>query len=100
MFYIMPFTIFIPGIQPKTMNNDLPNLNGFPTDNSPSTQLKYNIVASKFMTGIENHQKRNAPAPVISFGLISALVQGIIALIVIVFIGLRWVLKEILKRQS
>ena len=65
------------------------NLNGFPTDNLPSTQLKYNIVASKFMTGIENHQRRNAPAPVISFGLISALIQGLIVLIVIVFVGSR-----------
>jgi hypothetical protein len=34
----------------------------FPTDNLPSTQLKYDIVASKFMTGIENHHKRNAPS--------------------------------------
>ncbi|WP_171972482.1 hypothetical protein [Mucilaginibacter polytrichastri] len=40
--------------------NNLPNLNGFPTDNSPNTQLKYDIMASKFMTGIENHHKRNA----------------------------------------
>ena len=28
------------------------------------------------MTGIENHQRRNAPAPTISFGLISDVVQG------------------------
>jgi len=58
--YIMPFTIFIPGIQPNTMKDNL-NLNGFPTDNLPSTQLKYDIVASKFMTGIHNHHKLNAP---------------------------------------
>lgn len=29
--------------------------------NLSSTQLKYDIVASKFMTGIHNHHKRNAP---------------------------------------
>ncbi len=29
----------------------------FPTDNSSSTNLKYDLVASKFMTGIENHKR-------------------------------------------
>lgn len=42
------------------MRNTLSNLNGFPTDNSPSTQLKYDIVASKFMNGIESHQKKES----------------------------------------
>ncbi|MFP5436391.1 MAG: hypothetical protein ACLGH8_01225 [Bacteroidia bacterium] len=48
------------------MKNTLPNLNGFPTDNAPSTQLKYDIIASKFMTGIHNYQRRNAP---VGFGV-------------------------------
>lgn len=57
----------------EIMRNDIPNLNGFPTDNSPSTQLKYDIIANKFMTGIESHQRRNAPSyPMISFGLVGA----------------------------
>jgi hypothetical protein len=62
------------------MNNDSPNLNGFPTDNLPSTQLKYDIVASKFMTGIENHHKRNAPVSLSNdHGLIGAVLKGLVA---------------------
>ena len=61
------------------------NLNGFPTDNSPSTQLKYDIVASKFMTGIENHNKRNKPVSLNNdLGLIGVVVQIVLALVVMV----------------
>jgi len=60
----------------------LTNLNGFPTDNLPSTQLKYDIVASKFMTGIENHHKRNAPVSLgHDLGLFGAVIKGLVALV-------------------
>ena len=74
------------------MNNNLPNLNGFPTDNLQSTQLKYDIVASKFMTGIENHHKRNAPISLSNdFGLIGAVLKGLVALVVMLGAGIWWV---------
>ncbi|MGQ2985361.1 hypothetical protein [Flavobacterium sp.] len=64
------------------MRDNTPNLNGFPTDNSPSTQLIYDIIASKFMTGIENHNRRNAPAPS-PFVLFVVVLQGVVALVVL-----------------
>ena len=61
----------------------LTNLNGFPTDNLPSTQLKYDIVASKFMTGIENHHKRNTPVSLSNdLGIIRVVLKGLVALVV------------------
>jgi len=78
------------------MRNDIPNLNGFPTDNSPSTQLKYDIIAIKFMTALHNHNRRNAPSnPVVSFGLVGAILEGLIAVVVIGFVGLRWVWRKL-----
>lgn len=75
---------------------NMPNLNGFPTDNSPSTQLKYDIVASKFMTGIENHHKRNAPVSIgNNLGLVGAVLQIIIALLVIVGAVLHQICKRL-----
>jgi len=78
------------------MNNAPPNLNGFPTDNSPSTQLKYDIVASKFMTGIHNHNKRNAPISLSNdLGLIGAVLKGLVALVVMIIAGIWWALKKL-----
>jgi hypothetical protein len=79
------------------MRDQFPNLNGFPTDNSPSTQLKYDIVASKFMTGVENHQRRNAPvsSPLAAFGIVGAVLHGVVALLVILFMGIQWLLKKL-----
>ena len=80
------------------MKDSLPNLNGFPTDNSSSTNLKYDIVASKFMTGIRNHQMRTAPAPVPSSGVVSYLIGAVLELalwiLLLVGIGLRWTWKR------
>jgi len=78
------------------MTDNVPNLNGFPTDNSSSTQLKYDIVASKFMTGIQNHQMRNAPSPSVGivFSLIGAVLRMVIALVVIFAFGIRWIWKS------
>lgn len=79
------------------MENNTRNLNGFPTDNSPSTQLKYDIVTSKLMSGIENHQRRKASvgSPIASFGLIGSILQGVVALIVLCRIVLYWIWKRL-----
>ncbi|MFC6095621.1 hypothetical protein ACFPVY_03095 [Flavobacterium qiangtangense] len=45
------------------MNTHIPNFNGFPTDNSSSTNFKYDLIASKMMTRIQNRQRRLVPAP-------------------------------------
>ena len=64
-----------------------------------STQLKYDIVASKFMTGIHNHNKRNAPISLSNdLGLIGAVLKGLVALVVMIVVGIWWALKRI--RQS
>ncbi|TRW21458.1 hypothetical protein FMM05_20110 [Flavobacterium zepuense] len=74
------------------MSNNLPNLSSFPTDNAPSTQLKYDIVASRFMAGIENHHKRNAPISLSNdLGLIGAVLQGLVALVVMLIGGIWYV---------
>jgi hypothetical protein len=78
------------------MKDNIPNLNGFPTDNSPSTQLKYDIVASKFMTGIHNHHKRNASVSLSNnLGLIRAVLKGIVALIIMLIAGIWWTFKKL-----
>jgi hypothetical protein len=69
----------------------IPNLNGFPTDNSPSTQLKYDIVASKLITGMQNHQNRNAPVISNGLGLIGAVLKGLVALVVLLIAGVVYV---------
>lgn len=77
------------------------NLNGFPTDNSPSTQPKYDIMASKFMTGIHNHQKHNAPVALSNnLGLIGAIVKGLAALVVIAFVGCGALAVQVLKLRK
>jgi len=81
------------------MNDSMPNLNGFPTDNSSSTNLKYDIVASKFMTGIRNHQMRTAPAPApttsVVFYLIGAVLELTLGILLLVGIGLHKTWKSI-----
>lgn len=74
----------------------MPNLSGFPTDNSSSTNVKYDIIASKFMTGIENHQKRNTSSSSIGiiFYLVVGLVHLVFALIFFLLVGLRWICKK------
>jgi hypothetical protein len=78
------------------MNDNMPNLSGFPTDNLSSTNVKYDIIASKFITGIENHHKRNVPS--LSVGIVFDLLVGVVhlavALILFLLVGLRWVYKK------
>jgi hypothetical protein len=87
LFYIIPFTIFIPCTYLKLLNNYLSN--GFPTDNIPSIQLKYGIVTSKSMIGVENHHKRSALESLINnHELISGVLQRLIALILMLISGI------------
>ncbi|WP_417357606.1 hypothetical protein [Flavobacterium sp.] len=79
------------------MKDNIPNLNGFPTDNSPSTQLKYDLITSKILSAIKSHQNRTTPSPVSAFGLIGALIQITIALVVMVMAGVIWVLRMVFK---
>lgn len=69
-----------------SQNKDFQDL--FPTDTSPSTNLKYDLISSKMMTGMQNHQMRNAPAPSvgIAFSIIGAVLQMVVALVVMLFV--------------
>lgn len=40
------------------MNNKADFKSFYPTDNSSKTNLHYDLVTSKYMTGVENHQRR------------------------------------------
>lgn len=75
----------------------MPDFNSFPTDNSSSTNLKYDIIASKFMTGIENHRRRKSPSSTLPiqviFYFVGAILELALSILVIVFLGLRWVWK-------
>jgi hypothetical protein len=75
----------------------MPNLNNFPTDNSSSTNLKYDIITSKFLTGIRNHERRTATAPSggVVFYLIGAVLELALAILVMVFVGLRCIWKKL-----
>lgn len=79
------------------MNNSIREFNGFPTDNSSSTNLKYEIIASKFMTGIQNHERRSAPSQSsgVAIYLIGAMLELALAILVMAFVGLRWIWKRL-----
>jgi len=58
------------------MKNNIPNLNGFPNDNSPSTQLKYDIFASKLMTALHTTTAvMRDLTPMVSFGLVCSVLE-------------------------
>ena len=90
--------VYLHGVKkPIKMSNHIPNFNGLPTDNSSSTNLKYDIVASKFMTGFSNRQMRTAPAPSlgITFGIIGAVLQLVVALLVMLIVEIRWMYSKL-----
>lgn len=77
----------------------MPDFNSLPTDNSSTTNLKYDIIASKFMNGIRNHQRQHAPVSSSSvdaaFYVIGTVLQLALAILIFVFIGLRWIWKRL-----
>lgn len=78
------------------MNKNLSDFGRFPTDNSSTTNLKYDIIASKFMTGIENHHrnKTNGFSIAQGFGLIGIILEGAIAILILLVAGLSWLLRK------
>ncbi len=59
----------------------------FPVDESSRTNLHYDLVASKFMTGIENHKRtqyNNSASNSAVIPLIGAIVQIAIGLLVFI----------------
>lgn len=78
------------------MSKNIPDFSGFLTDNSSSTNLKYDIITSKFMTGIQNHERRSATVQFsgIVLYLIGAVLELALAIVVLIFVGLRWVWKR------
>lgn len=84
------------------MSKNIPDFNGFPTDNSSSTNLKYDIIASKFMIGVENHQKKNNQKLTlpISLGLVSIILQSAIAVIIITAFVVNWIYKKLSERNQ
>lgn len=67
------------------MDKNFSDFGGFPTDNSSSTNLKYDIIASKFMTGIKNHERhtRNSVSSESVFYLIGLVVKLIVGVLMI-----------------
>lgn len=64
----------------------------FPTDNSSKTNLHYDLVASKFLTGIESHQRRqhfNSSSSNDAVLLIGGLFKILFGLIGFIFVGLQ-----------
>jgi len=90
------FSYFYSAKTPAKMSNNRDFHDFFLTDNSSSINLKYDLISSKFMTGIQNHQKRNAPSPSVGivFNLIGAVLQMVLALVVIIGVGIRWIWKR------
>lgn len=78
------------------MNKNFSDFGGFPTDNSSSTNLKYDIIASKFMTGVENHKKRTTTTPSFreSFGLLGAILQLFAAIFIILVFIVNWIYRR------
>lgn len=76
------------------MSNNKDFYNFFPTDNSATTNLKYDLIVSKMMTGMRN-QRRTAPTPSVGivFGIIGAVLHMVVALMMMFFVGIRWVWK-------
>ncbi|RYZ86228.1 MAG: hypothetical protein EOP04_14285 [Proteobacteria bacterium] len=81
----------------RHMDKKFSDFLGLPTDNSSSTNLKYEIIASKFMAGIENHQRRKSSGFPVGegFGLIGAVLQGVVAIVILIVVGIGWILRRI-----
>jgi hypothetical protein len=66
-------------------NNDFKSF--FPVDESSKTNIHYDLVASKFMTGIENHKRtqyNNSASNNAIFPLIGAIIQIVLGLLVFI----------------
>ena len=72
----------------------------FPTDNSSRTNIKYDLVACKLITGVENYQRKqyyDAQSTSFLFGIIGGIFQIIIGLILILFGLLKSIFNILIK---
>lgn len=80
------------------MNDKINFQNYYPTDNSSKTNLHYDIIASKFMVGIENHQKKNARYNIsiisVIFNIVGAVIQFGVLIVILIY---RFLLKLFTK---
>ena len=70
----------------------------YPVDNSSRTNLHYNLVASKFMTGIENHKRtqyNNHASNSAIFPLIGAFIQIGVGALLLIFAILKFIYKSL-----
>ena len=67
------------------------NLNGFPIDDSMSTQLKYNLFAERINRGQLNYNSRNQSSTSDAVMLVGGLFKIFFALIGFAFGILKWI---------
>ena len=77
-------------------NNDFKSF--YPVDESAKTNIHYDLVASKFMTGIENHQRtryNNSASNGAILPLIGAIIQIAVGAVILVFGILKFIFKSL-----
>ncbi len=70
----------------------------FPVDNSTKTDIHYDLVASKFMTGVENHQRtryNNSASNSAILPLIGAIIQITIGAVILIYGILKFIFKSL-----
>lgn len=80
------------------MSNKADFRNFFPTDNSSHTNLKYDLVASKFMAGIEIHQRtqyNNSASNSAILPLIGAIIQIAVGALILIYGILKFIFKSL-----
>jgi hypothetical protein len=78
------------------MKTDFQNF--YPTDSSSTTNGKYDLVASKFMTGIENHKRtqyNNSASNSAILPLIGAIIQISIGAVILIYGILKFIYKSL-----
>lgn len=81
------------------MTRDKGDFNGWPLDRSPSTQLKYDLLAERFSTGLDSHRKRTLPQTSSSGVsiLVMLVIQTAILLSMLIVAAIRFVVIELRK---
>lgn len=80
------------------MSNKTDFQNFFPTDNSSKTNLHYELVANKFIEGIQSNQRRqyhNSQSNAMIFGIIGGLFQIGAGLLLLLFGILKFIYKSL-----
>ncbi|MEC4005518.1 hypothetical protein OX283_012680 [Flavobacterium sp. SUN052] len=71
------------------------NLNGFPLDDSMSTQLKYNLFAERMNRGQLSYNTRNQSSSSDAVMLVGGLFKILFALIGFAFGILKWIFNQL-----